>query len=1001
MSQNMDINGPSKGPPAKNLGPIIRICQINIEGISRSKCQVLHQILSQNEIDVVAIQETHAADEEQLSHRGKIPGYHLVGATYHHAYGVATYARTTIENASLCSSFIDNDIHKVTIKIGDVTISNIYKPPATSWPPQVIATAPHPAVYLGDFNSHHTQWKYRDSDENGEKLASWAEANNLYLVFDAKDRGTFKSAAWRQEYNPDLCFVTTNEDRLPLRTSRQVLQDFPHSQHRPVLIEIGTSIPLVYSHPRPRWNFKKAKWDVFAENLDKCLGWIPPKANNYERLVGAIICAAKKAIPRGYRKEYIPGWDETCEQLYEEFLKTHDQQTANDLLRSLDATRRAKWIQTVESLSFQTSSREAWSLLQKLGGGKRKARENNLITANKIAAHILSTSRAPRDKGFTRQIKRKLRALKTNCAERTEHTRPFSISEITTALKDVKTGKAPGSDGVHPEFLLHCGKYAKRWLAEFFSDIMETGIIPPKMKQSKIIAILKPGKTHDDPKNYRPIALLSAIYKLLERLLYNRISPVIFEKLPVEQAGFRPSRSCADQVLALTTFIEAGFQMKQKTSAAFIDLSAAYDTVWRHGLIYKFLQVIPCQKTTRLIDNMLNCRNFSVIIGNDISAPKTLNNGLPQGSVLAPLLFSLYLSDMPETQCRKFGYADDWAIATQHSIFETTEEFLSSDLNRLGKYFRQWRLRPNPNKTEVTCFHLCNRFANRTINVDFEGNRLRHNTHPKYLGVTLDRTLSYKEHLTKLAMKLRSRNNILHKLCGTSWGSSADTLRTSALGLVYSAAEYCAPVWLNSTHTQKVDTQLNEAMRIISGTIRSTPTYWLPVLSYIPPPDARRKCALMREYHKILDNPQLPLLKDVAYAERRRLKSRQPAIATAKDLLESKFDVLQSWTEQWRQNCPAQCRSMPCIKEKPPGFHQPRAVWTTLNRIRTGHGRCADALYKWGKIPSPECDCGAERQTVQHIVNDCRNRAYCGTFSDFLCGTGDFLIYIKNLDVKL
>lgn len=210
----------------------------------------------------------------------------------------------------------------MTIKIGAVTVVNIYKPPATGWTPEVIKTHPHPSVYIGDFNSHHEMWKYSTNDNNGEALARWAEEQNTYLIFDTKDRGTFVSAAWRREYNPDLCFVSRDENDRPVATSRSVLSDFPHSQHRPVLITIGLSLPIIRSHPRPRWNLGKANWEKFSEQLDYTLHWISPVSKNYERFVGAVISSAKVAIPRGYRKEYIPGWNETCDDLYAEFLES-------------------------------------------------------------------------------------------------------------------------------------------------------------------------------------------------------------------------------------------------------------------------------------------------------------------------------------------------------------------------------------------------------------------------------------------------------------------------------------------------------------------------------------------------------------------------------------------------------------------------------------------------------------------------------------------------------
>lgn len=100
-------------------------------------------------------------------------------------------------------------------------------------------------------------------------------------------------------------------------------------------------------------------------------------------------------------------------------------------------------------------------------------------------------------------------------------------------------------------------------------------------------------------------------------------------------------------------------------------------------------------------------------MGNAISDKKKLNNGLAQGSVLAPLLFNLYISDMPATISRKFGYADDWALVTRSENIHETENILTADLKKLESYFRNWRLKPNATKTEVSCFHLNNQLANK------------------------------------------------------------------------------------------------------------------------------------------------------------------------------------------------------------------------------------------------------------------------------------------------
>jgi hypothetical protein len=116
---------------------------------------------------------------------------------------------------------------------------------------------------------------------------------------------------------------------------------------------------------------------------------------------------------------------------------------------------------------------------------------------------------------------------------------------------------------------------------------------------------------------------------------------------PINQAGFRQHRSCTEQLMALTTHIEAGFQHQLKTGAV-------YDTVWREGLMIKFLEAVPCLKLFNLLNNMLSNRYFQVFLGDQSSRWRRLNNGLPQGSVLAPILFNLYLSDLPTTAAKVF-----------------------------------------------------------------------------------------------------------------------------------------------------------------------------------------------------------------------------------------------------------------------------------------------------------------------------------------------------------
>ncbi|XP_072375796.1 uncharacterized protein, partial [Diabrotica undecimpunctata] len=242
------------------------------------------------------------------------------------------------------------------------------------------------------------------------------------------------------------------------------------------------------------WNFKKADWTTFTERLDKYLGWITPTRENYMRFVGAVISTAKKTIPRGYRKEYVPGCNEKCEKLYQEYNESQDREIVDELLHSLDAARRQKWMETVEKLDFSKSSRKAWSLLRKLGSSRHTTRDKIPIVPNRVASHIAATSRAPRDRDHTTKIKQELKILKSECPLTSQYSEAFTLKKINSEISEVKSGKAPGFDKIHPGFLLHCGKYARKWLVDFYTDMIKSGEIPHSLKRASIIAILKPGK---------------------------------------------------------------------------------------------------------------------------------------------------------------------------------------------------------------------------------------------------------------------------------------------------------------------------------------------------------------------------------------------------------------------------------------------------------------------------------------------------------------------------
>jgi len=313
-----------------------------------------------------------------------------------------------------------------------------------------------------------------------------------------------------------------------------------------------------------------------------------------------------------------------------------------------------------------------------------------------------------------------------------------TTSEIDKVLGDLKAGTAPGYDCIHPEFLTHMGPQARNWLAEFFSRLLVEHCIPRVWRQAKVIALPKPGKDITLAASYRPISLLSVCFKLLESIILRRIAPTVHAVLSSSQAGFRQGRSTSNQVCALTTFTENGFQQGLKTGAVFVDVTAAFDTVWHTGLLSKVSNVLP-RWAVDMVALFLQNRRFRVHMGDQVSAWRGQSNGLPQGSILSPTLFNLYIDDLPETESRKFIYTDD----IQARSFVDLEKGLNPDMAKLSEFCDKWRLTPSVTKTVSSVFHLDNRHAAQKLSIYLSGRRIKHDPHPCSLSGCLSGEITH------------------------------------------------------------------------------------------------------------------------------------------------------------------------------------------------------------------------------------------------------------------
>ena len=239
---------------------------------------------------------------------------------------------------------------------------------------------------------------------------------------------------------------------------------------------------------------------------------------------------------------------------------------------------------------------------------------------------------------------------------------------------------------------------------------------------------------------------------------------------------------------------------------------------------------------------------------------------------------------------RKFAYADDLALLHSSGNWKDLEGTLSQDMSTLLAYLQTWRLKLSHTKTVTAAFHLNNRETKRKLKVYNNDRLLPFCPTPTYLVVKLDTSLMFRHHLVALRKKLSSRVALLRRLVGSGWGAGAKTLRIATLSLVYSTSEYCAPVWCRSALTLLIDSVLNDALRIVTGCLRPTPTNHLPILSGIQPAELRRLGATLSLAHRRSLDPDHILYGFLSgYSDTRqvRLRSRRPFVPTARNLLDN------------------------------------------------------------------------------------------------------------------
>ena len=359
---------------------------------------------------------------------------------------------------------------------------------------------------------------------------------------------------------------------------------------------------------------------------------------------------------------------------------------------------------------------------------------------------------------------------------------------VKKMLSKLNISKSMGPDNVPPKVLASLSEIDEfvNAVTALFNKCFNTKSIPKIWKTANVIALHKKG-SKTDSSNYRPISLTCILCKVYEKLIRAHILTHVESKICKEQHGFVSGRSCLSNLLESIDAIGDLLAQGEGVDIFYMDFQKAFDTVPHNRLRIKLESYGICNKTLDVISDFLACRSFQVVVGNEKSESYPVTSGVPQGSVLGPLLFLLYINDLPSKIRNKVSlFADDLKMHGR----STERELNQNDLNELCKWQNTWLLIFNTNDHKCKVMHVG---KNNPCNEYYLGEiPLPSVTSEKDLGVLVNNTLTWNEHITSSVQKA---NSVIAWISRTLISRSVEVMLPIYKTIVRPHVEYAVQLW--------------------------------------------------------------------------------------------------------------------------------------------------------------------------------------------------------------
>ena len=770
---------------AENKLSALNILQWNANGITNNT-EELKLVLAEKNIDIALISESHLTSSSKF----KIFGYDCLQANHPddsaHA-GAALLISTKIPHSPFHPKSNQHmQIVATSININSIptSIASAYFPPGSPFPAEDLSlflqTLNHTYIIGADFNAKHEAWGCRSKNTRGRTL------HNFITIKRSKVISPSSPTYWPTHANrhPDYLdfFLSNLPNHIHINISN--LND-PASDHTPIILKIQANVPF---HPFVK---KRTDWNKFR-NIMSTSSSLNIKLKNPTDIDTAIntltnniqdsfrISSTTSATQDNSNRNTTPEIRELISQkrrARNTWQRTHypiDKQRYNYFSNKLKSTlkKHKNQLYTSHIQSLSPSNGSLWRKTKALLKHKStipplRYQNNNLATTDQdksdlLANHLANTFKphniSPDDTHML-QVDQFISSPLPMALPAS----PTTPGEVLSIVKKLRNNKSPGHDLINNKIVKNLPPKTIILLTYIFNAIFRLSYFPTTWKSALIITIPKPGKQPDLPESYRPISLLPTFGKIFEKLLLKRLVNIALKQnaLPSFQFGFRAKHATSHQLHRVVDHIATSLETKKYCSGLFLDVAQAFDTVWHDGLLYK-LKKIFLAPYYLLLKSYLNNRTFRVKLKTTFSSTQNILAGVPQGSDIAPFLYTLFTADIPTTDNTLIGtYADDTAILSSSQDPFEASSLLQNHLNSLSLWFKSWKIKINDSKSSHVTFSLR---PGDCPHITFENAIIPHSIEVKYLGLLFDRRLTWGPHLKTKRKQLNSRLHILRPL---------------------------------------------------------------------------------------------------------------------------------------------------------------------------------------------------------------------------------------------